>query len=44
MELTLGRGPMHICMLVTEITDEFILGLDILHMYNAFMDLEHHML
>jgi hypothetical protein len=31
-------------MLVAEIRDQFILGLDISHTYDAFMDLGHHML
>jgi hypothetical protein len=39
-----GMEPILICVLVTEIMDEFILGLDILHLYDTFMDLGHHML
>jgi hypothetical protein len=44
VELTLGWSPIGIWVLVTEITDGLILGLDILRIYNAFLDLGRHML
>jgi hypothetical protein len=44
LELTLGHSPMCIWVLVTEIMDKFILGLDFLCTYDAFMDLGCHML
>jgi hypothetical protein len=34
-ELTLGRRTLRIWAFVAEITDEFILGLDVLRAYNA---------
>jgi hypothetical protein len=36
---TLGRLPLEIWVFVANITDELILGLDILRAYNASMDL-----
>jgi hypothetical protein len=43
VELTQGWSPVLVWVHV-EITDEFILGLDILHTYGAFMYLRHHVL
>jgi hypothetical protein len=42
--LTLGRRPLEIWVFVTDITDELILGLDILHTYDASLDLGRQML
>jgi hypothetical protein len=39
VELTLGRGALKILVFVAEITDEFILGLDILRACDASVDL-----
>ena len=44
VELTLGRRPIRIWVFVAEITDEFILGLDVLRAYDAFVDLGRHLL
>lgn len=44
MELTLGRSPIPVWVLIIEITDQFILGLDVLHTYGAFVYQGHHML
>jgi hypothetical protein len=43
-ELTLRQCPLWSWVSVTEITDEFILGLNVLHAHNAFTDLGHHVL
>jgi hypothetical protein len=37
---TLGRCPLKIWVFVTDITNEFILGLDILRTHDAFIDIE----
>jgi hypothetical protein len=37
-ELTLGRSALMIWVFVAEITDEFILGLDVLRAYDASVD------
>jgi len=39
VELALGRWALRIWVFVTEVTDEFILGLDVLRAYDASMDL-----
>jgi hypothetical protein len=44
VELTLGRRAMRIWMFVAEVTDEFILGLDVLRAYDASVDLGSHFL
>jgi hypothetical protein len=44
VELTPGRNHIRIWVFVAEILDEFILGLNILHVYYAFVVLGHHML
>jgi hypothetical protein len=43
-EQTLGPSPIHIEVFVAEISDEFILGIDILHSYDTSVDLGRHML
>jgi hypothetical protein len=40
----LGRGLLKISVLIANITNEFILGLDILHAYKTLVDLGHQML
>jgi hypothetical protein len=42
MELTLRQSPIHIFVLATEVVEKFILGVDILHTYDAFVDLGCH--
>jgi hypothetical protein len=44
VELTLGRRALRIWVFVAEVTDEFILGLDVLRAYDAFVDLGRHLL
>jgi hypothetical protein len=44
VELTLGRRALRIWVFVAEITDELILGLDVLRAYNASLDLGRHLL
>jgi hypothetical protein len=44
VELTPGRNPIHTWVLVAEIKHELILGLDILRIYNAFVDFGRHLL
>jgi hypothetical protein len=44
VELTLGQNPVCSWVLVTGIMDELILGVDIQHTYDAFMDLGCHIL
>jgi hypothetical protein len=44
VELTLGRRPLRIWVLVADITDELILGLDILRACNASVDVGRHVL
>jgi predicted aspartyl protease len=44
VELTLGRRSIRIWVFVADITDEFILGLDVLRAYDAFVDLGRHLL
>jgi hypothetical protein len=39
LTLTLGRHPLKIWIFVASITNEYILVLDILHSYDAFVDL-----
>jgi hypothetical protein len=39
VELTLGHRPLKIFMFIAEITDEFILRMDLLRIYNASDDL-----
>jgi hypothetical protein len=41
LTMTLGRRPLKILVFVTNITNEFILGLDILHTYDASVGLGH---
>jgi hypothetical protein len=41
LTLTLGRRPLKIWIFVTDITNELILGLDILSTYNASLDIGH---
>jgi hypothetical protein len=42
--LTQGRRPLKIWVFIANITDEFILGLDILPAYDASVDLGHQIL
>jgi hypothetical protein len=42
VELTLGQRALKIWVFVTDITDEFILGLDILGAYHATVDMGRH--
>jgi hypothetical protein len=42
--LTLGWRPQTTWVFVTEITHEFILGLDVVHAHDAYMDLRYHVL
>jgi hypothetical protein len=42
--LTIGWTSVNIWLLVAEIVDKLILGLDMLHTYDAFIDLGHYML
>jgi hypothetical protein len=44
LTLTLGRRPLKIWVFVANITNEFILGLDILRAYNASVDIGRHTL
>ena len=44
VELTLGRRALRIWVFVADVTDEFILGLDILRAYDASVDLGRHLL
>jgi succinate dehydrogenase hydrophobic anchor subunit len=44
LALTLEWRPLNIWVFVAKITNEFILWLDILHTYNASMDIGHQML
>jgi predicted aspartyl protease len=44
VELTLGRRTLRIWVLVADITDDFILGLDILRNYDASANVGHHVL
>jgi hypothetical protein len=44
VELTLGWQALRISVFVTEVMDEFILGLDVLRAYDASMYLGHHLL
>lgn len=44
VELTLPRSPIPVWVLIIEITDEFILGLDVLHSCGAFVYQGPHML
>ena len=44
VERTLGRRALSICVFVAEVTDEFILGLDVLRAYDAYVDLGRHLL
>jgi hypothetical protein len=44
VELTLERRDLGIWVFIAEITDEFILGMDVLWAYNASVDLGHHLL
>ena len=44
VKLTLGLPALRIWVFVVEVTDEFILGLDVLRAYNASVDLGHHLL
>jgi hypothetical protein len=39
LTLTLGHGPLKMWLFIANITDEFILGLDILHAYDASVDI-----
>jgi hypothetical protein len=39
LTLTLGRRPLKIWVYVTNITNEFVLGLEILNTYDAYIDL-----
>jgi hypothetical protein len=40
--LTLGRHPLITSVFIANITDEFILGLNVMHAHNASMNLRHH--
>jgi hypothetical protein len=40
----MGRLTLRILLFVTEITDEFILGLDVLRAYNVSVDVGHYLL
>ena len=44
VELTLGRQALRIWAFVAEVTDEFILGLDVLLAYDTSVDLGRHLL
>ena len=44
VELTLGQRALSIWVFVAEVTDEFILGLDVLRAYDASVDLGRHLL
>jgi hypothetical protein len=44
VELTLGQPVLRIWVFVAEVTDEFILGLDVLRVYDASVDLGRHVL
>jgi len=44
VELTLGQRALRIWVFVVEVTDEFILGLDVLRAYDASVDLRRHLL
>jgi hypothetical protein len=44
VELTLGQRALRICVFVAEVTDEFILELDVLRAYDASVDLGRHLL
>jgi predicted aspartyl protease len=44
VELTLGQRALRIWVFVAEVTDEFILGLDVLRAYDASLDLGRHLL
>jgi len=44
VELTLGRRALRIWVFVAEVTDQFILGLDVLRAYDASVDLGRHLL
>jgi hypothetical protein len=44
VQLTLGQRALNIWMFVADITDEFILGLDILRAYDASVDVGHNVL
>ena len=44
VEPTLGRWAMRIWVFVEEITDEYVLGLDVLRDYDASVDIERHLL
>jgi len=44
VQLTLGRRSLRIWVFVAEVIDEFILGLDVLPAYDAFVDLGRHLL
>jgi hypothetical protein len=41
MTLTLGRRPLKTWMFIANITDEFVLGCDVLHASYAAVDLQH---
>jgi hypothetical protein len=43
-KLILGRSALKIWVFIVEITDEFILGLDVLQAWNASVDLGRHVL
>jgi len=44
VEPNMGRRPLMICVFVEDITDEYILGLEVLWDYDMSVDLEHHLL
>ena len=44
VELTLGRQALRTWVFVAEVTDEFILGLDVLRAYDASVDIGRHLL
>jgi hypothetical protein len=44
MQMTLNQSTLQIWVFITEITDKFILGLDILQDYNTLVDLWCHVL
>jgi hypothetical protein len=44
VEPNMGRQPLMIWVFIEDITDEYILGLDVLWDYDVSVDLEHHLL
>jgi hypothetical protein len=44
VELTVGRRAWRILVFVAQLTDKFVLGLDVLQAYDVSVDLRHHLL